>query len=68
MAQYQWVGYGGDARVELAVGLLAVAGGAIVAGMRLPLPYRLTRPGRAGTATLIVAWLTHFYPNGQIGL
>jgi hypothetical protein len=57
MAQYQWVSYGGDARIELAIGLAAVAGGAVLAGVRLPLPFRVTRPGRAGTATLIVAWL-----------
>jgi hypothetical protein len=57
MAQYQWVSYGGDARIELAIGLLACAGGAILAGVRLPLPFRVTRPGRAGTVALVVAWL-----------
>ena len=46
MPQYgTWVSYGGDARIWLAIGLLAVAGGATLAGIRLPLPVRGTRPG-----------------------
>jgi hypothetical protein len=52
-----WVSYGGDARIGLAIGLLAVAGGATLAGIRLPLPVRFTRPGPAGRAAMIVAWV-----------
>ena len=33
-----WVSYGGDAKIELAVGLLAVAGCAAYAGIRLRRP------------------------------
>jgi hypothetical protein len=57
MSKYLWVSYSGDARIWLAIGLLAVAGGAILAGMRLPLPFRPARPGPAGTAGLILAWV-----------
>jgi hypothetical protein len=57
MTQYgTWVSYGGDARIWLASGLLAVAGGVTLAGIRLPLPVRATRPGPAGRAAMIVAW------------
>jgi len=52
-----WVSYSGDARVWLAIILLAIVGGATVAGIRLPLPVRATRPGRAGLAAMIVAWV-----------
>ena len=57
MTQYgTWVSYGGDARIWLATGLLAVAGGTTLAGIRLPLPVRATRPGPAGQAAMILAW------------
>jgi hypothetical protein len=57
MTQYgTWVSYGGDSRIWLAIGLLAVAGGATLAGIRLPLPVRATRPGPAGRIAIIVAW------------
>jgi hypothetical protein len=59
MTQYgTWVSYGGDARFWLAIGLLAVAGGAALAGIRLPLPVRATRPGRVGRVAMILAWIT----------
>jgi len=59
MTQYgTWVSYSGDARIWLATGLLAVAGGAALAGIRLPLPVRITRPGQAGRVAMIVAWAT----------
>src|SRR5260370_37999476 len=57
MTQYgTWVSYGGDARIWLAIGLLAVAGGVTLAGIRLPLPVRATRPGPVGRIALIPAW------------
>jgi len=54
-----WVSYGGDARTWLAIALLAVAGGAIFAGIRLPLPLsvRARRPVRAGRVAMLVAWV-----------
>jgi uncharacterized protein YhhL (DUF1145 family) len=58
MTQYgTWVSYGGDARIWLAIGLLAVAGGAVVAGIRLPLPVRATRPGQVSRVVMILAWV-----------
>ena len=57
MIKYQWVSYGGDARIWLAIGLLAAAGGATFAGTRLPLPVRATRPGPAGRVAMILAWI-----------
>jgi len=58
MTQYgTWVSYGGDARIWLAIGLLAVAGGVTLAGIRLPLPVRATRPGPVGRIAMILAWV-----------
>ena len=58
MTQYgTWVSYGGDARIWLAIGLLAVAGGVAFAGIRLPLPVRATRPGPVGRIAMILAWV-----------
>src|ERR1700683_5791469 len=57
MIKYQWVSYGGDARIWLAIILLAVAGGVILAGMRLLLPARMARPGLVGRGPLIFIWL-----------
>jgi hypothetical protein len=58
MTQYgTWVSYGGHARIWLAIVLLAVAGGATLAGIRLPLPVRAARPGPAGRAAMILAWV-----------
>ena len=58
MTQYgTWVSYSGDARIWLAIGLLAVAGGATLTGIRLPLPVRATRPGPAGRVAMILAWV-----------
>jgi hypothetical protein len=57
MTQYgTWVSYSGDARIWLAAGLLAAAGGTALAGIRLPLPVRATRPGPVGRAAMIVGW------------
>ncbi len=59
-----WVSYGGDARIWLAIGLLAVAGGVTWAGIRLPLPVRATRPGSSGRACLILAWVASIVAFG----
>ena len=59
MTQYAtWASYGGDARTWLALGLLAAAGAAVLAGIWLPLPVQFTQPGPAGRAAMMVAWAT----------
>jgi len=57
MTQYAtWASYGGYARIWLALGLLAAAGAAVLAGLRLPLPVRFAPPGPRGRAALLSAW------------
>jgi ABC-2 type transport system ATP-binding protein len=57
MTQYgTWVSYGGDARIWLAIVLLAAAVGITLAGIRLPLPVRFTRPGPVGRLAMLLAW------------
>jgi hypothetical protein len=51
-----WAGYGGAARVVLAVVLAAAAAGVVYAGIRLPLPVRLPRPGRKARILMLAAW------------
>ncbi len=59
MTQYAtWASYGGDTRTWLALGLLAAAGAAVLAGIRLPLPVRFAKPERAGRAAMLLAWAT----------
>jgi len=59
MTQYAtWASYGGDARTWLALGLLAAASAAVLAGIRLPLPVRFNQLGPAGRAAMKVAWAT----------
>ncbi len=53
-----WASYGGDARIWLALGLLAAACRVVLAGIRLPLPIRFTQPGPAARAAMIAAWAT----------
>jgi Protein of unknown function (DUF3089) len=56
MAEYgTWAGYGGGARIWLAIALLAVAGGAAPARIRLPLPVRATRLAGAVCGVLVMA-------------
>ena len=52
-----WVPYGGQARLALAVVLLAVAGALAYGGSRLPLPAGLPRPGRRAAAVMLAAWV-----------
>jgi hypothetical protein len=59
MTQYAtWASYGGDARTWLALGLLAAASAAVLAGIRLPLPVRFNQLGPAGRVAMKVAWAT----------
>src|SRR5580658_7729269 len=59
MTQYAtWASYGGEARTWLALGLLAAAGAAVLAGIRLSLPVRFNQPGPAGRAAIMLAWGT----------
>jgi hypothetical protein len=59
MTQYAtWASYGGEARTWLALGLLAAAGAAVLAGIRLPMPVRFNQPGPAGRAAIMLAWGT----------
>jgi hypothetical protein len=61
MNQYgTWVSYGGAARIELAIVLVAAAAGLAYAGTRLPLPAgaaRAARPGRARLVLMVGAWV-----------
>jgi hypothetical protein len=52
-----WVSYSGDAKVELAVGLLAVAGGAAYAGIRLRRPHRAVRPPTSVVVLMFSLWV-----------
>jgi ABC-2 type transport system ATP-binding protein len=59
MTQYgTWVSFSGDARIWLAIVLLAAAAGITLAGILLPLPVRFTRPGPVGRLTMFLAWGT----------
>ena len=51
-----WGSYGGDARIELAAGLVAAAGAAVYAGTRLRHPVRAVRPGQKTVAVMFLAW------------
>ncbi len=51
-----WVGYGGDAKIELAAGLLAVAGCAAYAGFRLRRPLRAVRPPTSVVVLMFSLW------------
>ncbi|MGE5132956.1 MAG: ABC transporter ATP-binding protein [Gemmatimonadota bacterium] len=51
-----WVSYGGDARIELAAGLLTVAGGAAYAGIRLRRPIRAFRPPASVVVLMFSLW------------
>ena len=51
-----WVGYGGDAKIELAAGLLAVAGCAAYAGVRLRRPVRAVRPPTSVVVVMFSLW------------
>jgi hypothetical protein len=51
-----WAGYGGDARIELAVGLVAATGAVVYAGTRLRHPVRAVRPGQGTVAVMFLAW------------
>jgi hypothetical protein len=52
-----WVSYSGTAEIVLAAVLIGAAAGVAYAGLRLPLPARLPRPGRTATACMVTAWL-----------
>ncbi len=52
-----WVSYGGDAKIELAVGLAAVAGCAAYAGIRLRRPVRAVRPPASVVVAMFVLWV-----------
>jgi hypothetical protein len=57
-AQYgTWVSYGGTGKIVLALVLLAAAGGAAYAGIRLTLPLRPARPSEKARTAPVVAWL-----------
>jgi ABC-2 type transport system ATP-binding protein len=52
-----WVGYSGDAKIELAAGLLAVAGCAAYAGFRLRRPVRAVRPPASVVVLMFSLWV-----------
>jgi len=51
-----WVSYSGDAKIELAAGLLAVAGCAAYAGTRLRRPVRAVRPPSSVVVLMFSLW------------
>lgn len=51
-----WVSYNGAAEIELAVVLAAAAAAVVYAGIRLPMPARLPRPGRAAKIMMLAIW------------
>ena len=58
MTQYgTWVSYGGVARIELAILLLATAVGLAYAGTRLRLRAQAARPGRAAMTFMLGTWV-----------
>lgn len=58
MTQYgTWVSYSGVARIELAIILLAAAGGLVYSGLRLPRPFQAARVGRRAMALMLAAWV-----------
>jgi hypothetical protein len=52
-----WISYSGTAGIVLAAVFVAAAAGVAYAGLRLPLPARLPRPGRAASVCMVTAWL-----------
>lgn len=57
MPQYgTWYAYSGSGKLILAVVLLAVVAAVALAGVRLPLPARLPRPGKDTATLMVVAW------------
>jgi ABC-2 type transport system ATP-binding protein len=56
-----WVGYGGDAKIELAVGLVAVAGCAVYAGIRLRRPVRFARPPTSVVVLMFSLWVVALF-------
>ena len=52
-----WVSYGGDAKIELAAGLVAVAGCAAYAGTRLRRPVRAARPPAPVAVLMFSLWV-----------
>ena len=52
-----WAGYAGDARIELAIGLMAVAGCAAYAGTRLRRPVRAVRPPTSVVVLMFSFWV-----------
>jgi hypothetical protein len=52
-----WISYSGDAKIELAAGLLAVAGCAAYAGTRLRRPLRATRPPAPVVVLMFSLWV-----------
>jgi len=52
-----WVSYSGDARIELAAGLVAVAGLATCAGIRLRRPRRAVRPPASVVVLMFSLWV-----------
>src|SRR5499427_4415047 len=52
-----WVSYGGDAKIELAIGLMAVAGCAAYAGTRLRRPLRAVRPPTSVVVLMFSLWV-----------
>lgn len=58
-----WANYSGSARITLAIILLIVAAAVTGAGVRLPLPASLPRPGRTATYVLLTVWVVVIFAS-----
>jgi hypothetical protein len=56
-ASNSWLSYSGTAAIVLAAILAAVAAAVAYAGIRLPLPARPPRPGRAAAVIMLALWV-----------
>jgi hypothetical protein len=62
-----WASYSGTGEIALAAVLVGAAAGVAYAGLRLPLPARLPRPGPTAKVCMVTAWLVAIAAFGVCG-